>query len=121
MQVSTFLAVFQPCWNFTLALVMGGGLLISTPIFQKFVLPRSTSLSGNPMKVPTSTVIDSKLIIGGILFGLGWGLGGFCPGPALVALGYPQPKVIVLCAGMLAGMCSVTVLPKLAGMSEKAE
>lgn len=112
MQVSTFLAALQPCWNFTLAFVMGGGLLVATPIFLKLVLPRYKSLSGAPMGCPSSTVIDSKLLVGGLLFGAGWGLGGFCPGPALVALGSPQPKVAAWCAAMFVGMWCVTGLPK---------
>jgi uncharacterized membrane protein YedE/YeeE len=115
MQVASFLAALQPCWNFTLAFVMGGALLIATPIFQRIILRRKTSICGAPMACPTSTIIDHKLILGGIMFGAGWGIGGFCPGPALVALGNPQPKVAMLCTAMFVGMWCVTVLPKFLG------
>lgn len=121
MQVASFLAPFQPFWNFTLAFVMGGGLLVATPVMQKLVRRRTKSLSGNSMAVPSCSDIDAKLILGGILFGAGWGYGGLCPGPALVALGNPQPKIAMFCSAMFVGMWGVTGLPKMLGMDKKAK
>jgi hypothetical protein len=56
------------------------------------------------MLLPTARTIDGRLVFGGLLFGVGWGLAGFCPGPAVVALGAGQTKAIVFIAAMLAGM-----------------
>jgi hypothetical protein len=56
------------------------------------------------MELPRSTVIDTRLIVGGVLFGAGWGLGGFCPGPAIVALGGGLPAAGIFIVAMLAGM-----------------
>jgi uncharacterized membrane protein YedE/YeeE len=57
-----------------------------------------------PMQLPQAGQIDRRLVVGSIAFGVGWGLAGFCPGPALVALGAGQPKALVFVAAMLAGM-----------------
>jgi uncharacterized membrane protein YedE/YeeE len=65
---------------------------------------RATSWLGLVMNVPTSRVIDSRLIAGSLAFGVGWGLAGFCPGPALVGLGMGQPKAVVFVLAMLVGM-----------------
>jgi uncharacterized membrane protein YedE/YeeE len=65
---------------------------------------RSTSWLGLVMNVPTSRLIDSRLIAGSLAFGVGWGLAGFCPGPALVGLGMGQPKAVVFVLAMLVGM-----------------
>lgn len=56
------------------------------------------------MRLPTDTQIDRRLFVGGVLFGIGWGITGFCPGPALVALGMGEVKAVVFVAAMLAGM-----------------
>jgi uncharacterized membrane protein YedE/YeeE len=56
------------------------------------------------MQLPTARDLDRRLVIGSLAFGVGWGLGGFCPGPALVSLGTGEPKAVVFTAAMLAGM-----------------
>ena len=66
--------------------------------------PRARSLLGEPIQLPSANRIDGRLIVGALLFGAGWGLAGFCPGPALVALGAGSSQAGVFVAAMLAGM-----------------
>lgn len=90
-------------WDPSLALVMGGAIGVGVVAF--FVADRRTvSLLGAEMKLPSARQIDRRLVIGSTLFGIGWGLGGFCPGPGLVALGMGEVKALVFVAAMLAGM-----------------
>lgn len=101
-------------WDPSLALVMGGAILIGLFGFS-VAKKRKVSLLGAPMKLPdarSARQIDKKLLIGSLLFGAGWGLAGFCPGPALVALGMLQPKAVVFVAAMLAGMAVFELLQK---------
>ena len=65
---------------------------------------RTLSFLGFHMKMPTSNHIDKRLILGGLMFGIGWGIAGFCPGPGLVALGAGEIKAAVFVAAMVAGM-----------------
>ena len=90
-------------WDPSLALVMVGAIAVGAVGFA-LARRRSTSWLGLVMNVPTSRVIDSRLIAGSVAFGVGWGLAGFCPGPALVALGLGQPKAVVFVLAMLVGM-----------------
>lgn len=90
-------------WDPSLAFVMGGGILVGLGAFAT-AKKRTTTFFGGAMHLPTSTVFDKRLIGGGLLFGAGWGLAGFCPGPAIVSLGAGQPKAAVFVAAMLAGM-----------------
>jgi uncharacterized membrane protein YedE/YeeE len=90
-------------WDPSLALVMGGAILVGVFAFG-VARKRTTSFLGSPMRLPTSTDIDKRLVAGSLLFGVGWGLAGFCPGPALVSLGAGQPKAVVFVLAMLAGM-----------------
>lgn len=78
--------VIKEGWNPSLIFVMGGALLVFIPGFHLIVKPRSKALNHDSIHLPTSTRVDSNLIIGAALFGIGWGLGGICPGPALVDL-----------------------------------
>mgnify|MGYP000423044496 FL=1 len=73
-------------WDPSLALVMGGAIAVATGAFA-LAGKRASSLLGAPMQLPTRQDIDLRLIFGSVAFGAGWGLAGFCPGPALVALG----------------------------------
>jgi uncharacterized membrane protein YedE/YeeE len=82
---------------------MGGAIAVGLPAFA-LARRRKASLLGAPMALPTARTIDPRLVVGGLLFGIGWGLAGFCPGPALVALGMGAGKAIVFVAAMLAGM-----------------
>ena len=90
-------------WDPSLAFVMGGGILVGLGAFAT-AKKRTTNFLGGALHLPTSTHIDQRLIGGALLFGAGWGLAGFCPGPAIVSLGAGQPKAAVFVAAMLAGM-----------------
>ena len=90
-------------WDPSLALVMAGAIGISFFAFL-FAKKRSHSLMGADMKLPTGRSIDRRLVIGSTLFGIGWGVAGFCPGPGLVALGMGEVKALIFVAAMLAGM-----------------
>ena len=90
-------------WDPSLALVMAGAIGISFFAFL-FAKKRSRSLMGADMKLPTGRSIDRRLVIGSTLFGIGWGVAGFCPGPGLVALGMGEVKALIFVAAMLAGM-----------------
>ena len=90
-------------WDPSLALVMAGAIAVGAIAF--FIArKRAVSLLGSPMRLPTSRDIDRRLVGGSLLFGIGWGIGGFCPGPGLVALGMGEVKALVFVAAMLAGM-----------------
>jgi len=90
-------------WDPSLAFVMAGAIAVG---FFAFAVARTRARSflGAEMKLTTARQIDRRLVMGGLLFGIGWGVAGFCPGPALVALGMGQSKAFVFVAAMLAGM-----------------
>ena len=90
-------------WNPSLVFVMVGAIAIAALAFA-LARRRTTALLGDALQLPTATAIDRRLIAGALLFGVGWGLAGFCPGPALVALGLGQAKAVVFVVAMLAGM-----------------
>lgn len=90
-------------WDPSLAFVMGGAIAIGSLAFA-FARRRATSLLGAPMSWPTATGIDRPLVVGSALFGISWGLAGFCPGPALVTASSGQPRAVLFVAAMLAGM-----------------
>lgn len=90
-------------WDPSLAFVMGGAIGVGVVAFA-LAKKRDRSLLGDKMNMPTSTAIDKRLVIGGLLFGIGWGLAGICPGPALVLVGAGQTKGFVFVVAMLIGM-----------------
>jgi uncharacterized membrane protein YedE/YeeE len=94
-------------WDPSLALVMAGAILVG---FFAFLVAknRTRSFIGAEMKLPTASAIDRRLLTGSALFGAGWGVAGFCPGPGLVALGMGEPKALVFVAAMLVGMVIFT-------------
>lgn len=98
-------------WDPSLALVMAGAIAVGLVAFG-FAKQRSVSLLGVAMKLPTARQVDRRLIAGSTLFGVGWGLAGFCPGPALVALGMGQSKAAVFVLAMLAGMAVFELLER---------
>lgn len=100
-KVLNFLDVFG-AWDPTLALVMGGALLVTVPAF-RLILRRPHPLFAQRFSLPAKTQVDRRLIGGGIIFGIGWGLAGICPGPALVALASGLPPVLGFVAAMAAG------------------
>ncbi|MFG6443306.1 DUF6691 family protein [Roseateles sp. LKC17W] len=90
-------------WDPSLALVMVGAIAVGLLAFT-VARRREATLLGLPLRLPTASVIDRRLLVGSLMFGAGWGLAGFCPGPALVALGMGELKALVFVAAMLAGM-----------------
>lgn len=90
-------------WDPSLAFVMGGAVLVGAIAFT-FARRRTVSLLGLQMRMPPATGTDQRLVGGSLLFGVGWGIAGFCPGPALVALGMGEQKAMVFVAAMLLGM-----------------
>lgn len=90
-------------WDPSLAFVMGGAVAVATIAF-RVAGARPRSLLGAPMQIPKVTRMDLPLVAGSVLFGIGWGLAGFCPGPALVAFGSGGVAPTVFVIAMLAGM-----------------
>jgi uncharacterized protein len=94
-------------WDPTLLLVMAGALAVTVPIFP-MILRRSKPLLAPQFSLPTNTRIDRRLILGAVIFGAGWGLAGFCPGPALAALASASPGVILFVVAMILGQWLVS-------------
>ncbi len=90
-------------WDPSLALVMGGAVIVGLAGFL-LAGQRSTSLLGEPMRLPEARRIDTPLVVGSAIFGAGWGLVGYCPGPAIAALGMGEPKAVLFVFAMVAGM-----------------
>lgn len=101
-------------WDPSLALVMGGAIAIGVFAFA-IAGKRTTSFLGGGMHLPNSSKIDRRLIIGSLIFGAGWGLAGFCPGPAIVSAGAGQPKAIVFVVAMLIGMLIFELIERRGG------
>ena len=91
-------------WDPSLAFVMAGAIAVAALAFA-LAKKRTVSFLGAAIKLPgSSRDIDRRLVIGSVLFGIGWGVAGFCPGPGLVALGMGEIKALVFVAAMLLGM-----------------
>jgi uncharacterized membrane protein YedE/YeeE len=115
-KVLGFLDLAGP-WDPSLAFVMAGAIAVGAMAFA-LAGRRSTSLIGAEMKLPAARAIDRRLLAGSLVFGIGWGIAGFCPGPGLVALGMGETKALIFVGAMLAGMALFELLerrkPKLA-------
>ena len=98
-------------WDPSLILVMAGAILAALLPFQ-WAKNQSRSLLGQTMQLPDKTQIDRPLIVGSLLIGIGWGLAGICPGPAIVLLGLKQINAIYFVLAMLAGMWIFQILQK---------
>lgn len=109
-KVLGFLDLIGP-WDPSLALVMGGAIAVGVVAFT-VAKKKTTSFLGGAMRLPTSNQIDRRLIVGAAMFGAGWGLAGFCPGPALVSLATGQPKAAIFVLAMLAGMAIFEILDR---------
>ena len=101
-KVKGFLDLFG-LWDPSLALVMGGAIAVGLIGFT-LAAKRTTSWSGEPIDLPKSRVVDLRLVLGGILFGVGWGIAGYCPGPGIVAASAGSLAGGVFVVAMLAGM-----------------
>ena len=101
-------------WDPSLAFVMGGAILVGTVAF-RFAGRRERSLLGAAMRLPTAKRIDRRLVLGSLAFGAGWGLAGYCPGPALASLASGGVKPLIFTLAMLAGMGIFEVLDRAVG------
>ncbi len=101
-KIQNFLDLFGT-WDPSLAFVMGGAVVV-TFIGYRLVWRRPAPLAGGKFQIPARTDIDGRIILGPAIFGIGWGLGGYCPGPALTALGLGAPGTLVFVPAMVAGM-----------------
>jgi len=90
-------------WDPSLAFVMGGALLVYGFAF-RLITGREASVFGQSFQIPTRRDLSPRLLVGAALFGVGWGLVGFCPGPALVAVGGGMREALLFFPGMLFGM-----------------
>jgi len=101
-KVLAFLDLAGP-WDPSLAFVMGGAIAVGLVAFARAVRQRASWWNG-PIALPTARTVDRRLVGGSLAFGIGWGLAGLCPGPAIVLLGRGVPEGAVFAGAMLAGM-----------------
>lgn len=106
-------------WDPSLALVMGGALAV-TAIGYRLVLRQSQPVFADRFHVPTTREIDSRLAAGAVLFGVGWGLVGLCPGPAIAALSFGGAPILVFLTAMAAGMALFELIDRTGGQSKPA-
>lgn len=90
-------------WDPSLALVMGGAIMVGLVAF-RLAAKRSTTFLGDALRLPAAKDIDRRMVLGALAFGVGWGLAGYCPGPALTALATGQREGLIFVLAMLAGM-----------------
>jgi hypothetical protein len=117
-KVQGFLDLAGP-WDPSLAFVMGGAILVGLLAFP-YAEKRERALLGDAMRLPTATRIDRRLVVGGLSFGAGWGLAGFCPGPALASLASGRVEVLLFTGAMLAGMGIFEILERRASAAAAA-
>ena len=98
-------------WDPSLAFVMVGAVAVGAIAF-RVARQRTVSLLGVDMRLSSERRIDGRLLVGNALFGIGWGIAGFCPAPALVVLGTGSAKALVFVAAMLAGMAVFEVIER---------
>lgn len=111
-KVIGFLDLAGP-WDPSLAFVMGGAILVGVAAF-RFAKGREKSLLGDVMRLPTARQVDRRLVLGGLAFGAGWGLAGYCPGPALVSVAQGGTQPLIFVVAMLAGMAIYEIQDRLA-------
>ena len=99
-------------WDPSLAFVMAGAVAVSVFAFA-FAGRRATAMLGGAMQLPGRRDIDNRLVGGSLVFGVGWGLAGYCPGPALVSFGSGVDKAAVFVAAMLAGMAAYALAERM--------
>jgi uncharacterized membrane protein YedE/YeeE len=90
-------------WDPSLAFVMLGALMVTLVSF-RFILKRPAPLLDNRFRLPQKTAIDRSLLLGALLFGSGWGISGYCPGPAIASLGFGWLEPVVMVLSIVAGM-----------------
>lgn len=99
-------------WDPSLLFVMAGGMAVAAVAFA-VARRRTTTLLGAPLALPATRGIDRRLVAGSLTFGVGWGLAGICPGPALVLLGAGRAQGVVFFLAMLAGMGAFEIAERL--------
>lgn len=92
-------------WDASLALTMGAAV-VTTGLGYRIALAKPAPLFGSGFHLPTATAVDARLVTGAALFGIGWGLVGYCPGPAIAALSAGSVSTFIFVAAMLAGMAT---------------
>lgn len=107
-KILNFLDLFGT-WDPSLAFVMGGAVAVAF-VGYRLVLARDGPVVGSAFHLPTRNDIDSRVITGPAIFGIGWGLGGFCPGPALTALGLGAAGTLAFVPAMILGMWAARLL-----------
>jgi uncharacterized membrane protein YedE/YeeE len=98
-------------WDPSLAFVMGGAIMLGFVAF-RLAKQRTVTFLGGLMRLPITTQLDIRLVVGSLLFGAGWWLAGFCPGPALVSMADGQPKALIFVLAMMAGMVIFELLER---------
>jgi uncharacterized membrane protein YedE/YeeE len=98
-------ALFRGAWDPSLALVMAGAIAVTLPGY-RFVLRQSRPLMGERFQLPVTSDLDSRIVVGPALFGIGWGLAGLCPGPLLASLAFGGRATLLFGVSMLAGMAA---------------
>lgn len=111
-KVMNFLDLFGT-WDPSLAFVMGGAIAVTAPGFALLFRKRHEPMFDTVFRLPTNRDLDPKLLAGSAIFGIGWGLGGFCPGPALTALPIAATGTLVFVPFMLLGMWAARHTPDL--------
>lgn len=109
-KVQGFLDLFG-AWDPSLAFVMGGAVVVGAFAFA-LARRRTTTFLGGALQLPTSRDIDQPLVVGSLIFGAGWGLAGFCPGPGIVAMAAGEAKAAVFVAAMLVGMLGYQLMDR---------
>lgn len=112
-KVLGFLDLFG-AWDASLAFVMVGAIAVHL-VAHRLVTRRASPLFASRFSLPARSDIDGRLLIGGLVFGVGWGLGGFCPGPGIVSAGSGSLVAIVFVVGMTAGMLLEGIVSRTVG------
>jgi uncharacterized membrane protein YedE/YeeE len=107
-------------WDGSLMLVMGGAIGVYLPIWLA-IRRRPAPVLDDRFHWPTHKDVDARLVLGAVLFGIGWGVAGYCPGPAFVSLGAGYPKAFVICVGLLGGFALYALVDRAAALRDLAE
>ncbi|MEZ9230269.1 DUF6691 family protein [Vibrio amylolyticus] len=99
-------------WDPSLIFVMGGALMVFTPMYHLVIKKRTHSIDGTEYDWPTKPKVDKRLVFGSVLFGIGWGIAGICPGPAITSLSGGSSIIITFVIAMLAGTALANLYTK---------